>query len=235
MRTLEGMGIIGAAAEAIAEETAEARHALRVSAAKEAALTEAERLFGNWLREESAQFVEANDGDSRWGEPFVHGQLRALAALLCLLDTAGIGGHDGVEGAATQRLACFSALGKGRKQARDGGAWSAAIAQAAEELLPGAMLYAPNGVVSLGVSNLNCGVEDAVSIALDPEQLQASGLAPWAMTVAREGLRLACGLQPWLGWRVRFQVDRLEDWNGLGMKPAEAWAQLVNELAAPVE
>jgi hypothetical protein len=217
-------GVTGAAADAIAAETTATRHAFRVAEAKAVAIATAEAMFGDHFRKEAAALASTDDDPSRWGEEFVVDQLRACATLLCLLDTAGIGGRQAVEGRSTARLACFSALGKGRKQASDGGAWSAAIEQAAGELLPGAALYAPNGAVGLGIVN------GPFSVILLPEQLQAAGLGPWAMTVAREGLRLACGLQRWLGWKLRFQIDR--DWDGLGMRPAEAWGQLVNELAA---
>lgn len=43
-----------------------------------------------------------------------------------LLDLTGVGGRLGLEGIGTARLAPFRELGKGRKQARDGGAYMAA-------------------------------------------------------------------------------------------------------------
>jgi hypothetical protein len=54
------------------------------------------------------------------------------------------------------------------------------------------------------------------------------------MTVAREGLRRACGLEPWHP-DLPIRIEGEEDWNGIGMRPAEAWAELVNQLAAPPE
>lgn len=56
----------------------------------------------------------------------------AVQCLLVSADIVGVGGSFVNPGAATDRLPLFSALGKGRKQARDGGAWDAAILAAGE-------------------------------------------------------------------------------------------------------
>jgi len=50
---------------------------------------------------------------------------------LCKLDEAGVGGTHDAEGRASARLPIFRKLGKGRKHASDGPAWSAAIAAVA--------------------------------------------------------------------------------------------------------
>lgn len=50
---------------------------------------------------------------------------------LCKLDEAGVGGTHDAEGRASARLPLFRKLGKGRKHASDGPAWSAAIAAVA--------------------------------------------------------------------------------------------------------
>ena len=52
---------------------------------------------------------------------------RLSAMLILLADIVGIGGYAGIEGAATVRHPAFGRCGKGRKQASDGAAWSAAI------------------------------------------------------------------------------------------------------------
>jgi hypothetical protein len=49
------------------------------------------------------------------------------------LELQGIGGVDGIEGRATARMSWAKGLGKGRKQACDGDAWTAAIAEAATQ------------------------------------------------------------------------------------------------------
>lgn len=48
-----------------------------------------------------------------------------------VLDDLGVGGTRGLEGAGTTRIGLFRSLGKGRKHANDGAAWTAAIQQAA--------------------------------------------------------------------------------------------------------
>jgi hypothetical protein len=50
-----------------------------------------------------------------------------LEHLALVLDAVGVGGTRGLDGAATVRLPPFGGLGSGRKQARDGEAWSAAL------------------------------------------------------------------------------------------------------------
>lgn len=61
-------------------------------------------------------------------------EIDLLAWLICHADCIGIGGPGGIGGrsghCATDRHPAFSGCGKGRKQATDGQAWSAAIADA---------------------------------------------------------------------------------------------------------
>jgi hypothetical protein len=219
---LESAGVICSAADAIVRETAPIRHAHRIETAYATALAESDRIFGAAIRRDAADMGEETG-------TFASDQIRALAAMLCILDAAGVGGRDKVEGVGTARIPQFAGLGKGRKQALDGGAWSAAIAEAAERLLPGAALYCPGGRY-IGVSNNNIGrtVEVETSATMSVADFQAAGLAPWAMTLAREGLRLSLGLAPWLDGRgIRFKDAGEPD------APA-AWAQVVNDLAAEI-
>lgn len=117
-RRFEDAGLRGAALDLALDATAPARHASRVQAAMEAALARAD---------------EIPHGDF---EERVWATARLLyAAIFCFLDWAGWGGPKGIGGHATGRVPCFRRLGKGRKQARDGSAWSAAIAEAARELI----------------------------------------------------------------------------------------------------
>lgn len=87
--------------------TAHERHASRVAAAKTAA---------------RAHYPTATD--------------RQLGAIMALEASDGIGGPGGYAGGSTARMAWASVLGKGRRQASDGSAWTAAIAEAGYALLP---------------------------------------------------------------------------------------------------
>lgn len=53
---------------------------------------------------------------------------------LCIADLIGVGGTQGLTGDGTGRIKAFAALGKGRKQAYDGPAWTAAIEDAIHRL-----------------------------------------------------------------------------------------------------
>lgn len=96
-----------------------ARHQARVGATVEAAANAAKRLI-------EAGGVTSPDG----GTP----STEAVAEMVIALDLIGVGGSGDAEGLGTDRLPCFSTLGKGRKQARDGAAWMAAL----EAALPAA-------------------------------------------------------------------------------------------------
>ena len=61
----------------------------------------------------------------------------AATLLVAILDLVGIGGWAGGTGEATDRHPMLSGLGKGRKQATDGDAWTAAIKEAARKALFG--------------------------------------------------------------------------------------------------
>lgn len=74
------------------------------------------------------------------GETFA-GQDRDIWLYTCLdawvllkVDAIGVGGSKGIEGASTARHPFLTRLGKGRKQARDGAAWSSAIEAAINRL-----------------------------------------------------------------------------------------------------
>jgi hypothetical protein len=61
---------------------------------------------------------------------------RQLGAI-CALEAGGVGGPGGYSGDSTSRMSWAASLGKGRKQATDGQAWTAAITAAGHNLLPG--------------------------------------------------------------------------------------------------
>ena len=209
---LDAAGVRGDAATAIADETAPARHALRVERAKAAARA-AVQTFGI-----ACTALDPEEGGAHYDA--------ATAAMLCLLDAAGIGGRGGVEGHGTDRLVPFRVLGKGRKHATDGSAWSGAIACATQALLaevagPGARALfraSPNGC-ALNMVVRTQGGDEHTGAAIDADHRT---LTPWLMTLAREGLRRSLGLDPWLTFE-RVQVD-------FDAKEAPAWAALVNRL-----
>lgn len=62
---------------------------------------------------------------SDWADP----EVKVLGAFLRLLDLVGTGGHLGLQGLGTTRMAWAQGLGKGRFQASDGSAWKAALEQ----------------------------------------------------------------------------------------------------------
>lgn len=62
---------------------------------------------------------------------------RQLGAIMALEASDGVGGPGGYAGGSTDRMAFARGLGKGRRQATDGSAWTAAITTASYELLPG--------------------------------------------------------------------------------------------------
>ena len=103
-------GVYDAAQEFLVAATAPSRHALRVDAVKAACVPYA---------------------------PSLGGDDRNAVVWFALLDHVGVGGALGVTGDGTDRVPIFRALGTGRKQARDGAAWTSAIAAARDEALQG--------------------------------------------------------------------------------------------------
>lgn len=137
---LEEAGASQAAIEAAIKMTAEARHQWRRDSAIYAALKALHpclRARENWepcpccgcgadSRLDCSCTCE-NQGsiDTEFTQKHA-----ASAILLLWLDCMGLGGRLGLEGLATDRIPAFSELGKGRKRADDGPAWSAAIRDA---------------------------------------------------------------------------------------------------------
>jgi hypothetical protein len=183
---LATLGVVGAAADALLRETAPARHAARVEAALAAA-----RAYDEFER-----------GD-------------AIALAILLADAMGVGGRDGVEGAATLRHPALRSLGSGRKQATDGPAWSAAIAEALARLANemGPVSITPHS----GVLTLWGGADGGWVLGL-----VSDGVVPaeWRRTIIREGLRRAVGLAGW--FREDLPVEfagRAADWAALLASP----------------
>lgn len=202
------LGITGAALDALVQEQAPARHASRVQAAWDAARRAAFDLLDGKDVEEVGQDMKS--------------ELDLLAQLLAILDAAGWGGPGGVGGDASGRLGCFSRLGKGRKQATDGPAWSAAIADVAHAPASpdgqGPWVYADLGADSPGLTITNGQDTAFLPVSWMPPDVRAA-----AYTMAREGLRRAAGLGAWHDELIL---------GGISPEHALVWGELVNALAA---
>jgi hypothetical protein len=151
----------GEARELVRRATAEARHEERVERALAEALSGLEHpSLDEWLR--------------AWG-------LLATEAIGCN-GPLGLGGA----GCATARLPCFSSLGKGRKQATDGLAWTAAIAVAQERCRGKLRKLLAEPELCLVGGGMGARAGD-VEVALDvpPE---------WEVAVAGRGILAALGI-----------------------------------------
>jgi hypothetical protein len=168
-KALRAVGVEGHALDALLNESAHLRHAHRVKLARAAAedyYLEQAKLTRDDLTPES---------------------LAVHVAVICYLDILGIGGYyGGVTGHATDRHPAFARCGKGRKRAVDGDAWSAAIDQLTFKHIRTihGFVANENGLVSFQAVNDDVSVEPA------------HGPAEWRLTLAREGLRRAAGLEP---------------------------------------
>jgi hypothetical protein len=120
----ESMGLAGAALDLFVKAGAHRRHEMRVKIAQDT------------LMEVGKAAIPPEDVRRSAGA-----HLDALATRLAILagwlDAGGIGGRFGCGGDATARLPGLHQCGKGRKQASDGGAWTAALKEAITGLLRG--------------------------------------------------------------------------------------------------
>lgn len=228
---LAACGIRDEIAESILRETGRYRHAGRVRAALQAAQGAVCRMYSA-ITEEAAHLYR---------RPI-------LAAFLCILDEFGPGGIEGVTGDATTRVPYFSRLGKGRKHASDGLAWTAAIRSAASDI------RYPNGIMRSEMTScpmggyllspqwlvIEPGAEPATlnlrptgsSEAWTPfeipmEPLHHDGLREWTYSLAREAVRLKLG----------FPSLVLPDWKSALVFAGELaeWARLLNDVRHPFE
>lgn len=188
---LEAAGVTGAALEALLRDSAPVRHQLRVRAATEAARA--------WAH----QFHQAGSFKDN---------LLVMAVLHA--DCMGVGGKDGVEGAATVRHPAFRRCGKGRKRASDGEAWTAAISQAAAVSADAGYGFVAgwDGTIYFGRLADAALVEDSDGVQYFVDVAPAMPLGH-LHTVAREGLRRAAGLAGW-HWRTPFHSppESLSSW-----------------------
>ena len=133
---------------------------------------------------------------------------RTAAAWVLLSDMYGVGGKGGVSGDGTSRHPALERLGKGRKQATDGEAWSAAIEAAFHALALNGVTLDASGTLGNGfVARLNYVDEP-------PEVVPPTSWA--AQTAAHEGLRRAIGLDGWFNLPVQYTGTAAE------------WAAVVN-------
>lgn len=165
----EALGCEGRAAELVADRGGAAldRHAARVNAATAVALWWSADVCGEIGPAVDRENIVINGGD-----PWDYDESReakALAWALLASDAYGAGtpGTWGASGR-SKPLLC---LGKGRRQATDGPAWSAAIASAADHINPGGWLFAAAGG-RLVVRDLG-GRDDVPCDALPPESAEA--------------------------------------------------------------
>lgn len=187
-QVFRAQGIEGAALDALLRETALQRHKARVAMALKCA---------------ESYYLEALKLSADEVSPET---LAAGAASVLWADMAGVGGRDGVEGHATRRHPAFAQCGKGRKQATDGPAWSAAILDAAR-VTPGVFRAVDAGLHFFTRDN---GV-DTASVPCDPQVPEE-----WQMTVAREGLRLAAGLPRWFDCHLPVDyIGQMGEWVAL--------------------
>ena len=244
---LESKGITGIAAECLLREGASMRHESRVVDAKDAA----KKAVKLWVYEKDDNAPEEDDRYlmKEEGAVCMFQVYAAQAAGLCLLDQVGVGGTDGVSGEGTTRISCFVSLGKGRKQAHDGGAWNAAIEGAQRELaeeagfsgriiticpiLPEDGLWGNDGkswgrkeggigVILVGHEPWSDGRPDFTAIPVPPIALVEGSTHydySWHWSLARECLRRVAGTKPW-------HPDVYMDILGT----AAEWAAVVNEL-----
>jgi hypothetical protein len=232
-KELEAAGVSGAALEALLSETAAERHMDRIRYTADLA----EKMV-----------VTA-------GVP-PKSALAAMAGLL-VADLCGVGGHMDVEGAATERI--LAEAGKGRWQARDGQAYRAAAKHIVGVLRPRVEPYQREHVsftIDLGqfgqendrnnytrsgsVVGKNKFLDRTVGFqgfGLYLQGVESMWVADtfqvvplrWQMTLAREGLRRAAGLEPWFPDVLYSGSDsRLGPENNGTL---EIWSEVVNALA----
>ena len=147
-----------------------------------------------------------------------------------LLDAVGVGGRAGLTGAGTARHPAFASCGKGRKQASDGPAWTAAIAAAAEIHRAGRRVLltaeeTPEGITRLAVELFGDGPvsEGTVWSSADASAEETS---LWIAALAGVVLARLTGVAPDLGASALAGVEIAGD--------ASAWARLYNAAhAAP--
>ena len=141
-----------------------------------------------------------------------------------LLDAVGIGGRAGLTGEATARHPAFAGCGKGRKQASDGPAWTAAIAAAAEIRRGGRGVLLTAEETSEGVTRLGIELRGNGPVSEGTVWSSADASAEetslWITALAGVVLARLTGIAPDLGASALAGVEIEGD--------AAAWASLYN-------
>lgn len=206
----EKLNLPGDALDLFVKAGAHARHQARVAEARECLIREASRIIC-----------------SRPEGPPVGGDCRetwAIAIVLGLLDGVGIGGRfgAGLGCASTTRLSCLRALGKGRRQASDGNAWTSAIRQAVFGLAN-----------EIGANKVRPSVHDEYRWAVyTTETVYNFNLPddaytrPWEHAAAKRAILLLGGyeVRPY-DWTI---MDPL-------LEDAQAWQVMMNETKPKIE
>lgn len=118
--------IHGHALEMLLKETARDRHLSRVEDAMVAAIMAATN--DNEISKRLTELILDKEFDN---ELVIKKRDTLTGSVgICILELAGIGGGIYATGTSTERHPAFSILGKGRKKASDGPAWTAAIRDA---------------------------------------------------------------------------------------------------------
>lgn len=195
---LAAIGVDGAAAERLLSEYAGDRHRSRVRYARNAA----EEYYLSQCA------VEREDISPE--------SLAMVVSAILWADMVGVGGRDDVQGLSTERHPAFHQCGKGRKQASDGPAWTAAILEAAH-LSGGRFSINENGLL---VFSLLDGSDVAICDEIAPPR--------WRYAILREGLRRSVerametsGTRP-NRWHENVPFDAPPS-------SAPSWARAVNE------
>jgi hypothetical protein len=193
-KALRAAGVEGPALDALLNESAHLRHAWRVA--------EARRAAENYYLQQAKL-----DRDDLSPE-----SLAVHVAVIVYLDIVGVGGHyGGVTGDSTIRHPAFDRCGKGRKRATDGEAWNSAIDYLT---IKNNIRFAYRFVAHEdGHVSLKAWTDD---VSVEP----AHGPAAWRLTLAREGLRRAAGLEP------LFQAVPMET----APETLACWSRAVNQI-----
>lgn len=145
-----------------------------------------------------------------------------------LLDAIGVGGRAGLTGAATARHPALRGCGKGRKQATDGAAWTAAIAAAAEIHRAGRTVVltaeeTPDGRRLL-VELRGSGPVSTGTVWSSADVGAAEETAEWIAAIAGVVLARLTGIAPDIGASALAGVEIAGG--------AEAWSRLYNAAHA---
>ncbi len=239
--TLATHGVTGAAAEAILQAAAPTRHAHRVEVATAAAAAWSSATE----EEQTAAFAGSGPVELDPSPSADHPDTHVDTVWLCTLDWAGVGGPQGCGGDATARHPAFRGVGKGRKRAADGGAWSAAIRNAAElaaqklverghasVLVPVECPITKAWVIDMGTEiagafNTERGGRAWQDLTPEYATKYPSWVAelPWVRSLAMQCLRACIGLTP---------AEHAPPHCAIGPQHAAGWAAVFNAAEAGI-